>query len=330
MTVTIGRRKLLTALGGTAAWPLVARAQQLAMPVVGFLNAASFEDRREYLPAFHGGLRETGYVEGKNVELAYRWANGQNDRLPLLAAELVRLQVAVIVILESTQGALSAKVATQTIPIVFMQGADPVGLVRSLNRPGGNLTGLDLLLSETAAKRLELLLQTVPTATLIGYLRNPTNPVFAETETREVQVAARTLGVRLLLLDATGPQEIDSAFATVAQERANALMLSGDGLLNLRYRDQIIELAAKRAVPTMYVLREAALAGGLMSYGLDQFDAWKQAGVYTGRILKGERPADLPVQRVTKVQFVINLGAAKALGLTFPIPLLGRADEVIE
>jgi putative tryptophan/tyrosine transport system substrate-binding protein len=333
MASHIGRRKFLAALGGAAAaWPLAARAQQAAMPVVGFFNPASVEDRREYLAAFHSGLRETGYVEGKNVELAYRWANGQNDRLALLAAELVRLQVAVIVILESTQGALSAKAATQTIPIVFMQGADPVqiGLVRSLNRPGGNLTGFDLLLSETAAKRLELLLQTVPTATLIGYLRNPTNPVFAEIETREVELAARALGVRLLLLDSSGPQEIDRAFANLAKEQAHALMLSGDGLLNFRYRDQIIELAAKRAIPTMYVLREAAMAGGLMSYGLDQLDAWKQAGVYTGRILKGERPADLPVQRVTKVQFVINLGVAKALGLTFPIPLLGRADEVIE
>jgi putative ABC transport system substrate-binding protein len=325
------RRQFITLLGGAAAWPLVARAQQAATPVVGFFHPASLENRREYLAAFHAGLRETGYIEGRNVEIEYRWAYGQNDRLPMLAAELVRQKVSVIVILESTQGALSAKAATQTIPIVFMQGADPVqiGLVRSLNQPGGNLTGFDLLLSETVAKRLELLHEMVPTATSIAYLRNPTNPVFAETETRDVQVAARALGVRLLLLNASGPEEIEMAFASL-QQQTHALMLSGDGLLNFTYRDQIIGLAARYAIPAMYVVRETVMAGGLMSYGLDQFDAWKQAGVYTGRILKGEKPADLPVQRVAKVQFVINLKTAKALGLTFPITLLGRADEVIE
>jgi putative tryptophan/tyrosine transport system substrate-binding protein len=331
--LNVRRREFITLLGGAAvAWPLAARAQEPAMPVIGFFHPSSLENRREYLAAFHRGLRETGYIEGRNVEIEYRWAYGQNDRLPMLAAELVRQQVSVIVILESTHGALSAKAATQTIPIVFMQGADPVqvGLVRSLNRPGGNLTGFDLLLSETVAKRLELLRETVPATTSIAYLRNPTNPVFAETETREVEVAARTLGVRLLLLNANGPEEINMAFANLAQQQAHALMLSGDGLLNFTYRDQIIGLAASHAIPAMYVLREAVMAGGLMSYGLDQFEAWRQAGVYTGRILKGERPVDLPVQRVTKVEFVINLKTAKALGLTFPVTLLGRADEVIE
>jgi putative tryptophan/tyrosine transport system substrate-binding protein len=325
----VKRREFITLLGGAAAWPLAARAQQPAMPVIGFFHLTSLETRREYLAAFHRGLGETGYTEGRNVAIEYRWAQGQNDRLPTLAAELVRDQVSVIVILESTHGALSAKAATQTIPIVFMQGADPVqiGLVRSLNRPDGNLTGFDLFLSETVAKRLELLLELVPGATLMAYLRNPTNPVFAETETREVQAAARALGVRLLFLDASRPDEI---FVKLRDQQAGALLVGGDGSLNFTYRDQIIALAASYAIPAIYVVRETVLAGGLISYGLDQFDAWRQAGVYTGRILKGERPADLPVQRVTKLALLINLTTAKALGLEVPPTLLARADEVIE
>jgi putative ABC transport system substrate-binding protein len=333
MTLCIGRREFITLLGGAAvAWPLAARAQQTGMPVIGFFHLTSLETRREYLAAFHQGLGETGYTEGRNVAIEYRWAQGQNDRLPTLAAELVRDQVSVIVILESTHGALSAKAATETIPIVFMQGADPVqiGLVRSLNRPDGNLTGFDLFLSETVAKRLELLLELVPGATLMAYLRNPTNPVFAETETREVQAAARALGVRLLFLDASRPDEIETAFVKPREQQAGTLLVGGDGLLNFTYRDQIIALAASYAIPTIYVVRETVLAGGLISYGLDQFDAWRQAGVYTGRILKGERPADLPVQRVTKLALLINLKTAKTLGLTMPPTLLARADEVIE
>jgi putative ABC transport system substrate-binding protein len=329
----VKRREFITLLGGAAAaWPVTVRAQQPGMPVIGFCHLISLEARREYLAAFHRGLAETGYIEGKNVEIEYRWAYGQNDRLPTLIAELVRRQVSVIVILESTHGALSAKAATQTIPIVFMQGADSVqiGLVRSLNQPGGNITGFDLHLVETVAKRLELLLESVPTATSIAYLRNPANPVFAEAETTEVQAAARALGVRLLLLDASNPKEVETAFANLIQQQARALLLSGDGLLNFTLQHQIVALAARHAIPAMYIVRETVKAGGLMSYGLDQHDGWRQAGVYTGRILKGEKPADLPVQRVTKVELALNLKTAKALGLTFPITLLGRADEVIE
>ena len=259
------RREFITLLGGTAAvWPLAARAQQSAtMPVIGFFHLTSLETRREYLAAFHRGLGETGYAEGRNVAIEYRWAQGQNDRLPTLAAELVRDQVSVIVILESTHGALSAKAATQTIPIVFMQGADPVeiGLVRSLNRPDGNLTGFDLFLSETVAKRLELLLELVPGATLMAYLRNPTNPVFAETETREVQAAARALGVRVLFLDASRPDEIETAFVKLREQQAGALLMGGDGLLNFTYRDQIIALAASYAIPAIYVVRETDCFG---------------------------------------------------------------------
>jgi putative ABC transport system substrate-binding protein len=237
----------------------------------------------------------------------------------------------VIVVLESTNGALAAKAATQTIPIVFMQGADAVriGLVGSLNRPGGNLTGIGLLAAETAGKCLELLLELVPTASSIAYLRNPTNPVFAESETREVQDAARARGVRLLFVNASRPSEIETAFADLVQQRADALQVSSDGFL-LTHPDQIVALAARHAVPAIYAWRQFMAVGGLMSYGTNIRDAWRQAGIYTGRILKGERPADLPVQQVTKIELVINLKTAKALGLTFPLTLLGRADEVIE
>ena len=236
-----------------------------------------------------------------------------------------------IVILESTHGALSAKAATQTIPIVFMQGADPVrvGLVGSLNRPGGNLTGIDLSLAEVAAKRLELLLELMPAAKSIAYLRNPTNPVYAETETNEVQVAAHALGVRLLFVNASRPSEIETAFANLVEHRADALLVSADGFL-LTHRDQIVALAGRHAVPAIYSMREHVAIGGLMSYGTSFLDAWRQAGVYTSRVLKGERPTDLPVQRVTKIELVINLKTAKALGVTFPLNFLGRADEVIE
>jgi putative tryptophan/tyrosine transport system substrate-binding protein len=333
MAIRIRRREFIVAISGVAtAGPLAARAQQAAMPVIGFCHLISLEARREYLAYFHRGLAEIGYIEGRNVEIEYRWAYGQNDRLPILIAELVRRQVAVIVILESTHGALSAKAATQTIPIVFMQGADSVqiGLVRSLNQPGGNVTGFDLHLVETVAKRLELLHESVPTATSIAYLRNPTNPVYAQAEKTEVQAAARSLGVRLLLLDASNPNEVETAFANLVQQQARALLVGGDGLLNFTLQDQIVALAARHAIPAMYIVRETVKAGGLMSYGLDEYDGWRQAGVYTGRILKGERPVDLPVQRVTKVELALNLKTAKALGLTFPITLLGRADEVIE
>jgi putative tryptophan/tyrosine transport system substrate-binding protein len=326
------RREFITLVGGTAAvWPLTARSQQAAMPVIGFLHLTSLETNREKLAAFRVGLGETGYIENKNVTIEYLWAQGQNDRLSSLVAELVRRQVSVIVILESTNGALAAKAATQTIPIVFMQGADPVriGLVDSLNRPGGNLTGINLLLTEVAGKRLELLLELVPAAKLIAYLRNPTNPVFAESETREVQIAARAHGVDLLLANASSTGEIETAFADLVQRRADALLVASDGFL-LDHPDQIVALAARYEVPAIYAWREAMTVGGLMSYGTKIIDAWRQAGAYTGRILKGERPADLPVQQVTKFELLINFKTAKALGLTFPLTLLGRASEVIE
>jgi len=326
------RRDFISLVGGLAfTWPLVARAQQPAMPVIGFLHLTSLETNRENLAAFRLGLGNTGYIEGQNVTIEYRWAQGQNDQLPTLVAELVRRQVSVIVVLESTTGAPAAKTATKTIPIVFMQGADPVriGLVDSLNRPGGNLTGINLFLVEVVAKRLELLLELAPSAKSIAYLRNPTNPVFAETETKEVEAAARALGVRLLLVNASRPSEIETAFADLEQQRPDALLVSGDGFL-FTYAGQIVALAGRHAVPAIYSIRRYTAAGGLMSYGTNFLEAWRQAGVYTGRILKGERPADLPMQQVTKIELVINLKTAKALGVTFPLSLLGRADEVIE
>jgi putative ABC transport system substrate-binding protein len=326
------RREFITALGGAAAArPLVARAQQAAMPVIGFLHLTSLETNRENLAAFRQGLGDTGYIEDKNVAIEYRWAQGQNDRLPSLAAELVRRQVSVIVVLESTNSALAAKAATQTIPIVFMQGADPVqiGLVDSLNRPGGNLTGISNLAAGTVGKRLELLLELVPTAKSIAYLRNPNNPVNAESESREAELAARTRGVRLLFVNASRPSEIETAFADLVQQRADALQLSGDGFLAAHY-DQIVALAARHAVPAIYAWHMGTAVGGLMSYGTNLLDAWRQAGFYTGRILSGKKPADLPVQQVTKMELHINLKTAKALGLTIPLPLLERADEVIE
>jgi putative tryptophan/tyrosine transport system substrate-binding protein len=326
------RREFITLFGSVAvAWPLAARAQQPAMPVIGFLHLTSLETNRENLAAFRLGLGDTGYIEDKNVAIEYRWAHGRNDQLPILVAELVARQVSVIVVLESTNGALSAKAATKTIPIVFMQGADPVriGLVDSLNRPGGNVTGINLMLAETAGKRLELLLELVPTAKVIAYLRNLSNPVYAETETKEVQAAARALGVRLLPVNASRPSEIETAFANFAEQRADALLVSGDGFL-FTYADQIVALAERHAVPAIYSIRRYTAAGGLMSYGTNFLEAWRQAGIYTGRILKGERPADLPMQQVTKIELVINLKTIKALGLSVPLPLIGRADEVIE
>jgi putative tryptophan/tyrosine transport system substrate-binding protein len=308
-----------------------ARAQQLAMPVIGFLHLTSLENNRENLATFRRGLEDIGYIEGKNVAIEYRWAQGRNDRLPTLVAELVRRQVSLIVVLERTNGALAAKAGTQTIPVVFMQGADPVsiGLVGSLKRPGGNLTGIGLLSAETAGKRLELLLQLVPKATSIGYLRNPTNPIYAEAETREVQAAARAHGANLLMVNATRPSEIDTGFAALVQQRAEALQVSSDGFL-LTHPDQIVALAARHAIPAIYAWRQFMAVGGLMSYGTNIREAWRQAGVYAGRILKGEGPADLPVQQISKIELVINLKTAKALGLTIPPSLLARADQVIE
>jgi putative tryptophan/tyrosine transport system substrate-binding protein len=328
----VKRREFITLLGGTAAaWPLAARAQQSAMPVIGFLHLTSPELARENLTYFHRGLGETGYIENRNVAIEYRWAHGKNDLLPMLVADLVRDQVSVIVTLESTQGALAAKAATQTIPIVFMQAADPVriGLVKSLNRPGGNLTGINLMWAEIAGKRFELLLELVPTAKSIAYLRNPTNPVFAESEAKELQAAARAHAVRLFSVNASRPSDFESAFAEIAQQRADALVVSSAVSL-LTDPDQIVALAAQHAVPAIYAWRPSIEAGGLISYATSLPDAWQQAGVYTGRILKGEKPADLPVLQPTKFELLINLKTAKALGLAVPLALQVAADEVIE
>jgi putative tryptophan/tyrosine transport system substrate-binding protein len=326
------RRDFIRFIAGSAtAWPLAARAQQPTMPVIGFVHLTSLETNRENLADFHLGLKDTGYNENKNVTIEYRWAQGRNDQLAMLVDELVRRPVSVIVALESTNSALAAKAATQTIPVVFMQSADPVriGLVKSLNRPGGNLTGINLLLAETAGKRLELLLELVPAAKTVAHLGNPSNPVYAEADASEAQVAARDHGVRLLIVNASRPSEIETAFAELVQRQAEALHVSADGFL-LTHLDQIVALAARHSVPTVYAFRQAIKLGGLMSYGTDFPHAWRQAGVYTGRILKGEKPADLPVQQVTKMELIINLKTARTLGITVPRSVQSRADEVIE
>jgi putative ABC transport system substrate-binding protein len=325
------RRDFITLAGTAAVWPVAARAQQPAMPVIGFLHLTSLELTRENLASFRRGLAETGYSEGKNVAIEYRWAQGRNDHLPTLAAELVRDQVSVIVVLESTQGALAAKATTPTIPIVFMQAADPVriGLVDSLNRPGRNLTGINLMWAEVAGKRLELLLELVPAAKSIAYLGNPSNPVFAESETRELQAAARAHALRLLIVNASHPSEFETAFADIVRQQADALVVSSAVSL-LTDPDQIVALATRHSLPAIYAWRPSVAVGGLMSYATSLPNAWRQAGVYTGRILKGEKPADLPVLQPTKFELLINLKTAKALGLTVPQTLQVAADEVIE
>jgi len=314
---------------GLVAAPLAALAQQPKMPAIGFVHLMSPGAReRDVLTAFRRGLGDTGYIEGRNVALEYLWAQGQNARLSSLVAELVRRQVSVIVALESTNSALAAEAATQTIPIVFMQAVDPVRivLVGSLNQPGGNVTGIVLFGVEVAAKRLELLLELVPVGTSIAYLRNPTNPVFAENETRETQMAARARGVTLLFVNVSHQSEFETVFANLVQQKVGALLVSADGFL-LSHRDQVVALAARHALPAIYGW---PAPGGLICYTANFDDAWRLAGVYTGRILKGEKPANMPVEQVTKVDLIINLKTAKALGLTIPQSLLVRADEVIQ
>jgi putative tryptophan/tyrosine transport system substrate-binding protein len=325
------RREFIAGLGTAAVWPAVTRAQRAKVPVIGYLDSASLTTSRDFVAAVHRGLAEIGYVEGQNLAVEYRWAEDHYDRLPGLAADLVGRQVAVIVAPGSTPAAFAAKAATKSIPIVFRIGNDPVeiGLVASLNRPGGNVTGIASLNKTVVAKRLQLLHELVPAATSIAALYNPANAVGAETQTRELQVAARILGVRLSILNASDESEFEAAFAILIGERAGGLLVGGD-LLFLNHSDQLAALAARHRVPAIYPDRKQTTTGGLISYGADRTDAWRQVGVYAGRVLKGEQPADLPVQQVTKNQLVINMKSAKALGLTFPETLLVRADEVIE
>jgi ABC-type uncharacterized transport system substrate-binding protein len=323
------RREFMTLLGGAAAWPLAARAQQPRMPVVGYLYTGTPDANPHFVAAFRQGLKEMGYVEGTNVAIEYRWAAGRYDRLPELATDLVQRQVAVIAVPGNLASALAAKAATATIPIVFAIGGDSVkaGLVASVNRPGGNLTGVNFYHSELGAKRLELL-REISRPTLVGVLFNPSNPE-AEDELKDVEAAARALRQQIVVLKASSSSDIDLAFATLVEQRADALMTTADTLFNNR-RVQIVSLAARHAIPAIYVTRDWAAAGGLISYGAYTGDAWRTVGIYAGRILKGERTAELPVVQPTKFDFVINLQTAKLLGLTVPPTLLARADEVIE
>jgi putative ABC transport system substrate-binding protein len=322
------RRDFIALIGGAATWPLVAHAQQPAMPVIGFLHHASPDVAAGLAAAFRQGLKETGFVEGQNVRIEYRWAQGRYDLLPELAADLVRREVAVI--MTNTPTSQVAKAATSTIPIVFASADDPIplGLVASFNRPGGNATGIYFLIAALEGKRVEFLHEVVPKPGTIALLVDPNFPS-AAAQTLAMRQAARSLGLNLLVVTAGTERDIDTAFATLVRERAGALAVAASGFFFF-HREQLVALAAHHGMPVVYPWRDAAAAGGLMSYGASPFDAYRQAGIYAGRILKGEKPADLPVQQAVKVEFVINLRSAKALGLTVPLPLLGRADEVIE
>jgi putative tryptophan/tyrosine transport system substrate-binding protein len=326
------RREFITLISGTAAtWPLAALAQQTAMPVVGYLGTTSADGGSGQLRAFRQGLSEAGYVEGQNVRVEYRWADDQYDRLPTLAADLVRREVTVIALTPGTPAALAAKAATTTIPIVFQIGTDPValGLVDSLSRPSGNLTGVTSLNVELGSKRLELLHELVPTATSIALLVNPNNPVLAAALSREVQAAATRLGLQIHVLHAGTERDFDTVFATLARLRAGGLVIGTDPFFT-NHSEQLAALALRYAVPAIYQYHEYAAAGGLMSYGGSFTDSAHQAGIYTGRILKGDKPADLPVIQRSKIELIINLKTAKSLGLSVPMSLLGRADEIIE
>jgi putative tryptophan/tyrosine transport system substrate-binding protein len=324
------RREFITLLSSAAAWPLAARGQQPAMPLVGFVGSTSPGSLRDSVAAFHRGLTETGYVEGRNVAIEYRWAQGQYDRLPGFVADLVDRRIAVIAAIDGLPSVLAAKAATTTIPIVFFTGGDPVqlGLVDTLRRPNGNLTGVTSLNVEVGPKRLELLHELIPTASVIVLLVNPTSAL-TEANTKSVQEAARALGLRLHVLNASTERDFNAVFARLIELRAGGLVIAPDAFFISR-SEQLGTLALRHAVPAIFQYREFAAAGGLISYGGSRTDAYRQVGVYTGRILKGEKPSELPVQQVTKVELFLNLKTAKALGITVPLPLSGRADEVIE
>ena len=325
------RREFIALLGGAAAWPLAVRAQQPAMPVIGFLDLRPPDALTDRLRGFRQGLKDTGYVEGENVAIEYRWAENQFDRLPALAAELVRRQVAVIVTSGGLTVTFAAKAATTTVPIVFSAGEDPVrlGLVASLARPGSNMTGINFFTGELAAKRLELLRELVPGAILVAVLVNPANAPTTETTLRDVEPAARALGLQIQIFNASTSREIDAAFATLVRERPDTLFVGNDAFFNAR-RVQLALLAGRHGVPAIYSDREYAEAGGLMTYGSNIVDVYRQVGVYAGRILKGAKPADLPVVQSSKFELVINAQTARMLGLTVPDKLLVAADEVIE
>jgi putative tryptophan/tyrosine transport system substrate-binding protein len=326
------RREFITLLGGTAAaWPFAARSEQAAMPVIGYLSGATFETMHEWVTVFKQSLAETGFTEGRDVTIEYRWATDHNDRLPELAADLVRRDVAVIAVGASTPGALAAKAATQIIPIVFGVGTDPVkvGLVASLAHPGGNVTGVTAVNVELIAKRLELMHSLMPPTTTIGVLVNPGNVPQTAAERRIVQDMGGALGADFLVLTASSPDEIEAAFGSLVSKRVGALVVSGENFF-VTQCNRLVDLAAEHALPTIYAYSEFPVAGGLMSYGTDYTEPSRLQGEYVGRILKGEKPADLPVQQVTKVDLVVNLKTAKTLGLAIPLPLLGRADQVIE
>ena len=329
MASSITRRAAMTALGGAAAWPLAARAQQAAMPIIGFLDSSSADEYARFLAAFREGLNEAGFVEGRNVAIEYRWADGRYDRLSALAAELVRIPVAVLVATGIT-AAVAAKVATSTVPIVFNTGGDPVrfGLVASLNRPGGHVTGVASLGKVLLAKRFELMRELVPKAAAIAFLVNPNNAV-AELDTSDAQAAAAALGQKLIVLKAGSEGDIDMAFSTIAQQGGGGLLQQLDPFLQGR-RDQLLALAARYALPAIYERRDFVAAGGLISYGTSLSDALRLVGNYAGRLLKGEKAADLPVQQPVKFELAINLKTAKALGLTVPDKVLVAAEEVIE
>jgi putative ABC transport system substrate-binding protein len=324
------RRQFIALMAGAAAWPLAARAQQPAMPVIGLLTSRAAGDAPQLMAAVRQGLKDTGFVEGQNVAIEYRFAENQSERLPALAADLVHRQVAVI-IATATPAALAAKAATTTIPVVFEAGANPVrlGLVASLNRPGGNVTGVTSINAEVAPKRLELLHELVPTARVIVRLVNPANPAIAEANSSAALSAAHTLGLELHVLNASVERDFDAVFANLIQLQAGGLMIDADPFFTAR-QEQLAALTVRYAVPAIYEGREFVAAGGLMGYGGSLTDAYRLAGVYAARILKGEKPSELPVQQGTKVELFLNLKTAKALGITFPLTLLGRADEVFE